>query len=66
MPVYVFTCQTCGRKFEQWLSFKEDPGKITCPQGHATVRRVYSAPAVVYKGSGFYVTDHRARGKSAG
>lgn len=65
MPIYSYACQTCGRKFEKWSSFKDHQEKVTCPQGHTNVRRVYSAPAVVYKGSGFYVTDHRTGGNSA-
>lgn len=65
MPFYSYVCQICGRKFEYYASFKDHREKVSCPQGHADVRRVYSIPAVVYKGSGFYVTDHRSGGKSA-
>jgi putative FmdB family regulatory protein len=59
MPVYSFICSVCGERFERKSSFSEDHMHFVCPNGHEQVRRVYSAPAVFYKGSGFYVTDHR-------
>lgn len=59
MPVYAFYCSTCGDRFDARLSFQEDGKAVTCPQGHKEVRKVYSTPSVVFKGSGFYVTDHR-------
>lgn len=62
MPVYNFVCPTCGARFEERLSFNDDSHNVTCPRGHAGARRVFSAPAVVFKGSGFYVTDHRKQG----
>lgn len=60
MPRYEFSCPTCGQTFEKTLSLQESQGSVRCPLGHGHVRRVYSAPSVVFKGSGFYVTDHRA------
>lgn len=67
MPVYNFVCPTCGIRFEERLSFNQDNHHVTCPQGHAGARRVFSPPTVVFKGSGFYVTDHRKQGsKEAG
>lgn len=59
MPVYNFVCPTCGTHFEERLSFKDDAHAVVCPHGHNGVRRVFSAPSIVFKGSGFYVTDHR-------
>lgn len=59
MPVYSFVCPTCGTRFDERLSFSEDTHRVTCPHGHEGVRRVFSAPSVVFKGSGFYVTDSR-------
>lgn len=59
MPIYNFYCPTCGERFEERLSFQESGHHVTCPHGHSGVRRVFSAPTIVFKGSGFYVTDHR-------
>ena len=59
MPRYDFTCATCGQTFEKNLPFGASQAVVRCPSGHRKVHRVYSAPAVMYKGSGFYVTDHR-------
>jgi len=60
MPRYEFACPTCGQTFEKVLSFAEDQSGIRCPAGHQGVRRIYSAPPIMFKGSGFYVTDHRS------
>ncbi|MBN2499568.1 MAG: zinc ribbon domain-containing protein [Anaerolineales bacterium] len=61
MPTYTYQCDDCGTVFNKHLSFNDDPNHVTCPQnGSKHVHRVYSAPPVVFKGSGFYVTDHSA------
>jgi len=59
MPTYTFKCDVCGVVFDKWLSFNDDQSQVRCPNGHDQVHRVYYAPAVVFKGSGFYVTDNR-------
>ncbi len=59
MPTYTFRCETCGLVFDKFLSFHDDQSRVTCPNGHPTVHRVFRPPAVVFKGSGFYVTDNR-------
>ncbi len=59
MPTYTFRCETCGVVFDKFLSFRDDQSQVTCPNGHRTVHRVFRPPAVVFKGSGFYVTDNR-------
>jgi len=64
MPVYEFTCSTCGKTFEKNLHFGADQEGVRCPEGHRTVRRLYSAATVLFKGSGFYVTDHRRGGSN--
>jgi putative FmdB family regulatory protein len=60
MPSYEFSCQTCGRTFERSLPMGADQAGVRCPAGHRQVRRIYSAAPVFFKGSGFYVTDHRS------
>ncbi|HIE57438.1 MAG TPA: FmdB family transcriptional regulator [Anaerolineales bacterium] len=59
MPTYEYTCTICGAKFEKQLHFGDNTPHITCPNGHRQVRRRFSAPGIVFKGSGFYITDNR-------
>ena len=58
MPVYEYECLECGLHFERLQNYN-DPHVAQCPRGHRNVRRVFSPPAIVFKGSGFYVTDNR-------
>lgn len=67
MPVYSFVCPVCGTRFDQRFSFKDDARGGECPHGHPGAQRVYSAPSIVFKGNGFYVTDTRKQpAKGAG
>ena len=59
MQVYSFVCPVCGLHFDERHSYRDDLNHVVCPNGHVGVRRIFSAPTVVYKGSGFYVTDSR-------
>jgi len=58
MPVYDYECPACQHKFEVTRKFSETGGS-TCSRCGAEGRRVYSAPFLVFKGPGFYVTDSR-------
>jgi putative FmdB family regulatory protein len=60
MPLYEFACPTCGQAFERELTVRANQTEVRCPSGHRGVRRVYSVPSVVFKGHGFYKTDHRS------
>ena len=60
MPIYEYECLTCGVMFEKRQSFNEVP-KADCPNGHPETRRLLAAPAIVFKGTGFYVNDSKAR-----
>ena len=66
MPRYEFSCPVCGQQFEKDLPMNADQAGVRCPACHSNVRRVYSAHPIVFKGSGFYVTDHRPSGASNG
>jgi putative FmdB family regulatory protein len=59
MPIYEYICNTCGISFEKQLHFGDDIDHVTCPQGHRQTKRIFSKPSIVFKGSGFYVTDSR-------
>ncbi|RME75524.1 MAG: zinc ribbon domain-containing protein [Chloroflexi bacterium] len=65
MPIYEYECQVCGEIFEKRQSFHDEP-KATCPHGHTDTRRLLAAPAIVFKGSGFYVTDSRGKNSANG
>lgn len=63
MPMYTYKCQNCGHEFEQRQRMTEAP-LTDCPVCEGSVRRVVNSVGVVFKGSGFYVTDTR-NGNSA-
>lgn len=58
MPIYEYVCRDCGNDFERLQSFN-DPAVTECPECNGPVRRVISAAGVIFKGSGWYITDHR-------
>ncbi len=58
MPLYEYECRTCGTTFERRQHFGDAPVQ-QCPNGHGNVRRVYSPAGVIFKGTGWYVTDSR-------
>jgi putative FmdB family regulatory protein len=60
MPVYAYRCESCGIHFERQQSFSEATLK-RCPECNKnTLRKVIGPVGVVFKGSGFYATDHRS------
>ncbi len=58
MPVYEYECGQCRFRFERKQSFDEEPVAI-CPQCQGKARRVINSIPVIFKGSGFYITDSR-------
>jgi putative FmdB family regulatory protein len=60
MPVYTYRCESCGIRFEQSQKFSDAP-LTRCPEcGKKSLRKVYQPVGIVFKGSGFYATDHRS------
>ena len=60
MPIYTYQCESCGVRFERQQSFSEAP-LTRCPEcNKKTLRKVYTPVGIVFKGSGFYSTDHRS------
>ncbi len=60
MPVYTYRCENCGVQFDEKQKFT-DPVLVTCPEcGKKSLRKVYQPVGIVFKGSGFYATDHRS------
>ena len=64
MPLYEYQCKKNGHRFERIQKFS-DPHIKKCPECGSPVEQVVSAPAVQFKGSGWYVTDY-AKKSSAG
>lgn len=62
MPLYEYECQACRKKVEMIQRFSDPPYTI-CPQCGGELKKLISAPAIQFKGSGFYVNDY-ARGRS--
>lgn len=57
MPIYEYECSGCRHRFERRQGFHEEPVAV-CPQCEGKSRRVIHASSVVFKGSGWYVTDY--------
>jgi len=57
MPLYEYQCKKCGHVFEKIQKFSDKPVK-KCPECGGQVEQTISAPAVQFKGSGWYVTDY--------
>ncbi len=60
MPTYTYHCESCGVRFDQFQKFTDEPMTI-CPEcGEIALRKVYQPVGIVFKGKGFYATDHRS------
>jgi putative FmdB family regulatory protein len=59
LPVYVYHCEGCGSRLEKRQSFSDAP-LTECEACGGVLRKVLQPPSIIYKGSGFYSTDHRS------
>jgi putative FmdB family regulatory protein len=65
MPTYEYECKSCGHTFDAFQSMNDEPLKI-CPQCGKDVRRLINGGSgIIFKGSGFYVTDKKGSGGSS-
>jgi putative FmdB family regulatory protein len=58
MPLYEYQCDTCGHKFEVIQKFSDPPAATCTKCGKGPVTRLFSSPAIQFKGSGWYITDY--------
>jgi len=65
MPLYEYLCEDCGRRSEV-LQRLDEPPITTCPHCGGAVRKLLSAPAFQFKGSGWYLTDYARKGAASG
>ena len=63
MPLYEYQCKKCGHRFEKIQKFS-DPEIKKCPECGGKVEKVLHAPAVQFKGGGWYVTDYAGKNAS--
>jgi len=64
MPLYEYLCKKCGHVFEKIVKFSDKPIK-KCPECGGAVEQTISAPAVQFKGSGWYLTDYAKKSQSS-
>lgn len=64
MPLYEYQCGRCGR-FELIQKFSDGPLR-TCPTCGGEVQKMPSAPAIQFKGTGWYITDYARKGGGSG
>lgn len=65
MPIYTYRCENCGVQFERQQSYQDAPLK-TCPECRKkALKKVIAPVGIVFKGSGFYATDHRSSSGSS-
>ena len=63
MPTYDYRCKACGQELEVFQSFSDEP-LTTCEACGGELRKLFGAPGIAFKGSGFYKNDSRGSRKS--
>lgn len=64
MPLYEYECDNCGNRFERFQSVQDAPVR-QCPQCAGRVHKVLYPAGIIFKGSGWYITDSRKSSSSA-
>jgi putative FmdB family regulatory protein len=65
MPLYEYECSACGHRFEIIQRFSDPPAETCVACGQGPVYKLLSAPAVHFKGTGWYVTDYAKKSGAA-
>jgi putative FmdB family regulatory protein len=63
MPLYEYECEACGQRFELIRKFSDPPVDVCALCGKGPITRLFSSPAIQFKGSGFYITDYAKKGE---
>ena len=58
MPIYLYECESCGIRFERLQRMSAEP-LTECPECDGHIHRVIQPVGIIFKGSGFYITDNR-------
>jgi putative FmdB family regulatory protein len=66
MPTYAYRCKLCGNQFDEWQKISDEP-LVTCPScnKNSLVRIIDGGAGLIFKGSGFYLTDYKKGGDKA-
>jgi putative FmdB family regulatory protein len=64
VPLFEYECTKCGNRFEKIQKFS-DPKTRTCPKCKGKAQRLASAPAIQFKGTGWYITDYARKGEKS-
>jgi len=65
MPLYEYKCGACGHAFEKIVKFS-DPPLDACPKCGGAVQKLFSSPAIKFKGSGWYINDYAKKSSGDG
>lgn len=65
MPLYEYQCESCEHRFEVIQKFSDAPIDV-CPKCGSAVRKLFSSPAIQFKGSGWYITDYAKKSGAPG
>jgi putative FmdB family regulatory protein len=63
LPIYEYQCESCGAVTDIKHGFKDTPNE-PCPKCGGSLKRLFNPAGIVFKGSGFYVTDSRKGGET--
>ncbi len=67
MPTYDYRCNDCGKEFEHFQSMKEEPlQECLCGKKGKVTRLISSGGGIIFKGTGFYVTDYKKGSPTVG
>jgi putative FmdB family regulatory protein len=64
LPIYEYECACCASRFEIKRSF-DDSSPVSCPNCGSKAERIFVSVPIIFKGSGFYITDHRGNNSAA-
>jgi putative FmdB family regulatory protein len=63
VPLYEYECEACGQRFEKIQKFSDEPLAVCAKCGKGPIKKLFSSPAIQFKGSGWYITDYANKGK---
>ena len=65
MPLYEYRCEACQHAFEVIQKFSDGPISVCPACGQGPVEKLFSSPAIQFKGTGWYITDYARKGQTA-
>jgi putative FmdB family regulatory protein len=64
MPLYEYECESCHQRFEKIQKFSDPPVEVCAKCGKGPVTKLFSSPAIQFKGTGWYITDYAKKSSS--